>query len=70
MPPVEDIDKLRKKLPRLEHFFDAVADVSYPPVADMPLLNAMVRVVNSQMLSTASASAIFNGLSLRRRKDD
>ena len=59
MSRVKDLDQLRDVFPRLTHFFDAVADVSYPPVADMPLLNAIVRVVNSQMLSTASASAIF-----------
>lgn len=68
MSPVEDLDKLRAKLPRLEHFFDAVADVSYPPASDMPLLNAMVRVVNSQMLSTASASAIFTRIETQARK--
>ena len=59
MSHVNDLDKLIVKFPRLEHFFDVVGDAGYPPVTDMPLLNAIVRVVNSQMLSTASASAIF-----------
>lgn len=68
MSRVKDLNKLRAKLPRLEHFFDAVADTSYPPVADMPLLNAIVRVVNSQMLSTASASAIFKRIEAQARK--
>lgn len=68
MANVKDLDKLRQTFPRLKHFFDAVADSSYPPVQDMPLLNAMVRVVNSQMLSTASASAIFNRIETLGRK--
>ncbi|MCY4094452.1 MAG: hypothetical protein OXG05_04915 [Gammaproteobacteria bacterium] len=59
MARVKDLDKLRRSFPRLNDFFDAVADSSYPPKQNMPLLNAMVRVVNSQMLSTASASAIY-----------
>ena len=68
MSRVKDLNKLRAKLPRLEHFFDAVADTSYPSVSDMPLLNAIVRVVNSQMLSTASASAIFKRIEAQARK--
>lgn len=68
MSRVKDLDKLRGVFPRLEHFFDAVEDASYPPVADMPLLNAIVRVVNSQMLSTASASAIFKRIESAAKK--
>ena len=68
MSRVKDLNKLRKAFPPLVHFFDAVADASYPPVQDMPLLNAMVRVVNSQMLSTASASAIFKRIESQARK--
>ena len=68
MSRVRDLNKLRAKLPRLEPFFDAVADTSYPTAADMPLLNAIVRVVNSQMLSTASASAIFKRVEAQARK--
>lgn len=68
MSRVKDLNQLRNVFPRLTHFFDAVTDVSYPPVADMPLLNAMVRVVNSQMLSTASASAIFSRIETLARK--
>ncbi len=68
MSRVKDLNKLRNAFPPLVHFFDAVADASYPPVQEMPLLNAMVRVVNSQMLSTASASAIFNRIESQARK--
>lgn len=67
MSRVKDLQKLRDAFPRLLHFFDAVADSSYPPVTDLPLLNAMVRVVNSQMLSTASASAIFKRIESQAR---
>ena len=68
MARIKDLEKLRRTFPRLEQFFDAVADSSYPPVQDMPLLNAIVRVVNSQMLSTASASAIFKRIESEARK--
>ena len=67
MARVKDLDKLKRLFPRLKHFFDAVADASYPPVQEMPLLNAMVRVVNSQMLSTASASAIFKRIETKAK---
>lgn len=55
----DDLTRLRQKLPKLNSFFDAVDDVTYPERPEMSLPDAMVRVVNSQMLSTKAASAIF-----------
>ncbi|MCY4127758.1 MAG: hypothetical protein OXG15_00820 [Gammaproteobacteria bacterium] len=68
MSSVKDLDQLRSTFPGLKHFFDAVADTTYPNMERMPLLNAMVRVVNSQMLSTASASAIFKRIETLARQ--
>lgn len=68
MSRVNDLEKLRGTYPPLEPLFDAVSDTSYPATADMPLLNAIVRVVNSQMLSTASASAIFKRIESQAKK--
>ena len=53
------IDYLRQCFPRLEHFFDAVQPVTYPLADQVPLSDAFVRVVNSQMLSTKAAAAIL-----------
>lgn len=54
-----DMATLRTAFPKLDGFFDTVGEATYPPVDALPLLNAIVRVVNSQMLSTKAASAIF-----------
>ena len=56
----KDFETLRRAFPNLHDFFDAVADTTYPAITDLPLLDAIVRVVNSQMLSTKAASAIFS----------
>lgn len=68
MSRVKDLNQLRSTFPSLDHFFDAVSDTTYPAVSNMPLLNAMVRVVNSQMLSTASASTILGRIENQARK--
>ena len=60
-----DLRELAKKFPELLTFFKAVKGVTYPEVPDMPLTEAMVRVVNSQMLSTKAASAIFSRVQAR-----
>ena len=68
MSHAKDLAYLRSAIPALRDFFDAVSDTTYPPVTEMPLPNAMVRVINSQMLSTASASAIFSRVEQQARK--
>ena len=60
MTAISDLEQLRQIYPKLSSFFEAVEGVTYPDVPDISLKNAMVRVVNSQMLSTSAATAILN----------
>ena len=62
-----DFSTLRSLYPRLHGFFDALTDTTYPLIPAMSLVNAIVRVVNSQMLSTQSASAIFARIQAQAR---
>ena len=64
----DELNALEKTFPRLSDFFDAVSEVTYPPRRDMHLLDAIVAVVNSQMLSTKAATAIFDRISAQARR--
>lgn len=65
---MRDLTRLERKFPNLGDFFTAVADTTYPDVPDLHLLDAMVRVVNSQMLSTKAATAIFQRIQALAKK--
>ncbi len=65
MSRVADLNRLKTVFSRMDSFFEAVSDTTYPPTQDMPLLDAIVRVVNSQMLSTKAATAIFARIELQ-----
>ena len=65
---MSDLAHLRETYPNLEDFFNAVEDTTYPEIPAMHLLDAMVRVVNSQMLSTKAAAAIFERIQAQAKK--
>ena len=48
----------------LADFFDSVHDVTYPDRSTIHIRDAFVRVVNSQMLSTKAAQAIFKRIEI------
>ena len=55
-------EHLRMQYPQLTSFFDLIGPLQYPEGPNMSLLDAVARVINSQMLSTHAAGAIMTRL--------
>ena len=53
---------LQNVYPGLRSLFELIGDLQYPSDPGYPLLDAVARVINSQMLSTHAASAIMQRL--------
>ncbi|MCY4655228.1 MAG: hypothetical protein OXC80_00265 [Gammaproteobacteria bacterium] len=58
---------LKSQFPKLDSLFDSVGPLTYPEAPDIHLLDAIARVVNSQMLSTHAAKAILDRLEQERK---
>lgn len=58
----EGREHLRLAYPQLTSFFDLIGPLQYPNGPNISLLDAVARVINSQMLSTHAARAIMTRL--------
>ena len=56
----QGIKHIQQALPVLSELIESVGPLTYPESPDIPLLDALARVINSQMLSTHAASAILS----------